>query len=279
MILHLAGILLRRQDTKMKTDQWEIGGREWNKLLASLISHIDMPNFPHKVIECLSYIFDFDTHLIATYKKQYKPIVVSSSHDDDGSILRLFINKAYLWDPLFKAISSNVDSGLYRLQDLAPLNFEKSDQYGACFGDFGLQDEVIFLIRLEDVSFTISLGRTARLGAISRLELNRLRAVTPLIHSVCLQFWRSQSMRYVHDVSSEKSYSLMMGAFGANILTPRQSDVTSLLLQGKDSKEIADMLSISIGTLKVHRKNIYEKLNISSQAELFVCFIQYLRGS
>ena len=42
------------------------------------------------------------------------------------------------------------------------------------------------------------------------------------------------------------------------------------------SISIATLLNISVGTVKVHRKNIYAKLEISSQSELFSLFLPLL---
>ncbi len=59
--------------------------------------------------------------------------------------------------------------------------------------------------------------------------------------------------------------------FGTQITT-RESDVLRLLLSGFSNKEIAGKLSLSTETIKVHRRNIYAKLNIKSQSELFARF-------
>lgn len=51
-------------------------------------------------------------------------------------------------------------------------------------------------------------------------------------------------------------------------LTIRELDVFRLLLQGKNNKEIADDLYISVGTVKAHTHNIFVKCNVSSKVEL-----------
>lgn len=52
-------------------------------------------------------------------------------------------------------------------------------------------------------------------------------------------------------------------------LTPRQKEVAALLLNGKDAKQIAEELKISVHTANFHIKNLYKKFDISSRAELF----------
>lgn len=54
-----------------------------------------------------------------------------------------------------------------------------------------------------------------------------------------------------------------------NQLTDREVQTAILLLAGHSSKAIAAQLAISPETVKVHRRNLYEKLNVSSQAEVF----------
>ena len=48
---------------------------------------------------------------------------------------------------------------------------------------------------------------------------------------------------------------------------------------GPTVREIGRHFHISTGTVKMHRKNIYGKLGISSQSELFSRFISYLSGA
>jgi DNA-binding NarL/FixJ family response regulator len=50
-------------------------------------------------------------------------------------------------------------------------------------------------------------------------------------------------------------------------LTNREKEILSLLSQGKSFKLIAADLAISIDTVRVHIKNIYEKLQVHTQTE------------
>jgi len=50
-------------------------------------------------------------------------------------------------------------------------------------------------------------------------------------------------------------------------LTPRESEILTLLTRGYRSKEVADELAIGIQTVHTHLRNIYEKLQVRSRAE------------
>ncbi len=53
-----------------------------------------------------------------------------------------------------------------------------------------------------------------------------------------------------------------------SILSSREREVLQALAEGKSTKEIASMLKISVKTIETHRKQIMDKLDIHSIAEL-----------
>lgn len=54
----------------------------------------------------------------------------------------------------------------------------------------------------------------------------------------------------------------------ARLLTPREMEIFHLVLSRLRNKHVAEKLSISEGTVKVHLHNIYEKLDVSGRLEL-----------
>lgn len=57
-------------------------------------------------------------------------------------------------------------------------------------------------------------------------------------------------------------------------LTSREIDLINLLLNGDDTKTVSDKLFISTNTVKYHSKNLFEKLNVKTRAELSSIFIK-----
>jgi DNA-binding NarL/FixJ family response regulator len=57
-------------------------------------------------------------------------------------------------------------------------------------------------------------------------------------------------------------------------LTTREREVVKLIAEGKSSREIADLLCISIRTAENHRANIMRKLNLNKAADLVRYAIQ-----
>ena len=66
----------------------------------------------------------------------------------------------------------------------------------------------------------------------------------------------------------EENISLSVNLPQKELLTPREREITELLLQGYTNKQIADMLHISENTMKTHTRNIYSKLNVANKREL-----------
>jgi DNA-binding NarL/FixJ family response regulator len=59
-----------------------------------------------------------------------------------------------------------------------------------------------------------------------------------------------------------------------NQLSNREREVFQLIGEGKTTRNIADLLCVSISTIKSHRANIMEKLNIDAPAKLIHLAIQ-----
>ena len=75
----------------------------------------------------------------------------------------------------------------------------------------------------------------------------------------------TQSMARVVDRLQEQENS--RGEF-VDRLSPREQEVTRLVMEGLNNKDIATRLSLSVGTIKIHLHNIYEKLGIRSRLQL-----------
>ncbi|WP_286237761.1 helix-turn-helix domain-containing protein [Neptuniibacter halophilus] len=248
------------------------------KHLASLIDHTRLRSFPKALEDYLSTLCHFDTILMVTFKKSLRPIILHPSDPAEQSpTLRNYLSKAYVLDPLFNSIQAGNTPQVSRLVEIAPDSFETSEYYQNCYKNFDLVDEINLIIELnQGVNCSISLGRKTNLGTITRAELHRLQEAYPVINALVRQFWLSQSQEYVKYEKSDSAMKQALNTFGSGVLTRREQEISGLILQGHSSKAIASMLNISLGTVKVHRKNIHTRLNTSTQSEIFTLFLAHL---
>jgi DNA-binding NarL/FixJ family response regulator len=70
--------------------------------------------------------------------------------------------------------------------------------------------------------------------------------------------------------TAERAFAPSGDAVGET-LTPREMEIVRMVGQGLRNKAIAERLSISEGTVKVHLHNIYEKLKVDGRLELVLC--------
>ena len=71
--------------------------------------------------------------------------------------------------------------------------------------------------------------------------------------------------------TAERAFSSSGGDGTGDALTPREIEIVRMVGQGLRNKAIAERLSISEGTVKVHLHNIYEKLKVDGRLELVLC--------
>jgi two-component system, NarL family, response regulator NreC len=87
-------------------------------------------------------------------------------------------------------------------------------------------------------------------------------------------FWFSAGIRPLIDrmLLEELVRQLQQQASGDSYqsLTPREREIMSYMVQGKTSKEIANMLALSVYTVDTHRSRIFQKLNLHSVADLIL---------
>lgn len=248
------------------------------KDLGALTNHIRVPSFPIALEGVLSNLCYFDTIIIVTYKKALKPLLIHPSDPSEQShTLRMYLNKAYLLDPLFNAIQHGIAPGVYRLVDMSPDSFEETEYYQTCYRNFDLVDEINILVELDAATTcTVSLGRQKAVGSIRRTELNNLKSVFPMLEALIRQFWLTQAGEFVERESSTGPLKYALKTFAHGVLTTREQEILGLLLKGHSSKSIANELGISAGTVKVHRKNIHARLDTSTQSEIFTLFLSHL---
>jgi DNA-binding NarL/FixJ family response regulator len=55
-----------------------------------------------------------------------------------------------------------------------------------------------------------------------------------------------------------------------DLLSTREKEILRVLASGKNNREVADLLHISVATVETHRNNIFQKLNLHNLAELIL---------
>ncbi len=166
---------------------------------------------------------------------------------------------------------------MYRLADIAPDEFEEGEYFRQFYQQSNLVDEIGYLLKFDGIGHIHLSAAVVR--PFEESDLRNFEVMTPWIMALLEQQWKPEFFQRKQRIErSQKSGNLagLLEKFGGSMLTNRESEVAQLLLRGYSNKSIARSLEISPETIKVHRRNLYGKLEISTHAELFTLFIDSL---
>ncbi|MGH3981020.1 MAG: response regulator [Pseudonocardiaceae bacterium] len=89
------------------------------------------------------------------------------------------------------------------------------------------------------------------------------RAADRDIVEACRAAMRGEPFRYPTTLRASAR-----GELTSSTLTPRESEIVKLIAEGHSSRQIGDMLVISVKTVDRHRANIFDKLGMRHRGEL-----------
>lgn len=235
--------------------------------LARLTTVIDAVATRHFYPHLLAYLerfFAFDNALVYAFEQDRPPCcLLKAEKENSDRVNALYQQGAYLQDPFYHALNDGRQGDIFTLRQLAPRGFYHSDYYRNFYRKTGWRDEAGIVLQLTPQRrLGVFFGSSRRTVALRQPRQQELREALMLVRSVA---------RLHGDVVPDAAPATPCdrGATARATLTPREREIVDLILAGQGSPQIAERLFISLGTVKNHRKNIYGKLGIGSQAELF----------
>ena len=257
-------------------------GLHWLALLRDALPPVaestGTAQFAARLIEVLGRVLQFDWWMVMVYRQHANPEMLCENFSGSWRArgLTTYVGGFYVLDPFYIMSLSLGHPEVCRLGDIAPDGFLDSEYHRAHYASGRIGDEVNYLWPLETgVTLAVSLERSEQGARFSDTDVTHLEAVQPLLYALACKHWsmvRSRSAP-ARDLELGRMVQEAAANFGHKLLTPRECEVVKLVLRGFSTKLISQSLGISPGTVKVHRENIYAKLGVSSQAELFNLFI------
>lgn len=256
---------------------------DWAGPAAAVLGALGTPDLPRALAELLRQVAPFSHTVTFRYQGPARPVVL---HDDFPAAKRqVFVTDyqagPYLLDPFYLAATKPVAPGLYRLREIAPDRFYQGEYFRNYYARTGLAEEIAYLAHLQGGRVAVmSLMRTER--PFSQREFGALRAIFPFVAAAAGRHWASRSGRRADRAGTRGGAPEVLrdrdaaGLFGEGVLTPREREVAEFTLRGHSSESTGRILGIAPGTVRIHRRNIYAKLRITSQGELFSRFLDTL---
>jgi DNA-binding CsgD family transcriptional regulator len=217
-------------------------------------------------------LVDFDFTMVFAYRGTATPLVLGDTLD--AARHRIIVNDyaagPFMLDPFFRLVGEGRRSGCYRLHAIAPDHFRRSEYFRVHYSRTGIGEEIgVFFDLGGGLTGVTSFARWNNSPAVVRSEREILEAMAPAIGALCAGHWAS--LHGVREPPQQSAEAAGQSRFRA--LSMREREIVTMILQGHSTESIALQLDISPGTVKIHRKNIYRKMRISTQAELFAAFM------
>lgn len=239
--------------------------------LDRLTMAIGEDSFGEVLADTARAIGDAEHVMIFAFSPRQPPRAVVSVGAVPRAIADRYAESLYLLDPNYPEVRS------YRSNTAHWFTFD-----GGGYGDTlrekflldgGISDVGAFVVCEDSVSYYVLLLRTGgRVFAAAQhwlfRQVGELIAASVRKHFSYMHALRGQNQFLMSRVLADSP------AFAG--ITPRERLVCIGILTGHTSESIALNLSISINSVLTYRKRLYEKLEISSQNELFVLVIAAL---
>lgn len=227
----------------------------------------------------------FDSWVAMIFHPEKSPTVLYEGDSDleEDLLFDEYIRVFYALDPFYVFSMRGIMPGLYRLDEVAPEYFRQTEYFRSYFARNVVSDELQFLYPLShgDV-VSLSLGTERR---FNEDEVGKLCIYSPWILVMleravilCQPPASSEKTPEKDNAPGEQAKKIANGigelesrlrSNGVWHLTEREIRTALLILSGYSTKNIARLMGISPDTVKVHRRNLYRKLGVSTQAGVF----------
>jgi DNA-binding CsgD family transcriptional regulator len=253
---------------------------KWMTAVAGIIESTRGKEIADGLIEAIDAVVEHEGTALIAFHANSSPDVLHHTLEPAGRkhYLERYLDGPYLLDPLYQLALRTKTATLCRFRDELPDRFRSSEYYRQYCERTHLLDEMDYLVRVSrSTTVALVIGRRNRM--FSKAELQRLELIEPLVHATIRRIWRAWVSRSGDGKGKDDVHRRLTECFenfGKSVLTRREREISQLLLRGHSSKSIARELRIAPGTVMVHKRNLFGKLGISSQYELFSLLIDDL---
>ena len=262
--------------------------RIFTKHISNAIDAVGKDRLPALLIKLVKFRIKIDAAILIIYRPECKPVLLSSTFKEKRAKLGLsnYINDTYVLNPAYLSFKKGETRGITKITEISGKDSIKSAHYTNYKIKEARDEDLGFLTegwpeRLEEISILFDLpnkemGELAifkkKISGFNKIDLNTLQILEPLIYSILKNHWTTTRDNTIFK-NPRSNQNKRYENFGEKILSPREIEVAQLIFEGHSGNSIAANLDIAITTVKSHRKNMYKKLGIGSQQELFSRYI------
>lgn len=253
----------------------------WSRRVADCLEAGDAAETPARLAVALKDLVPFDYATGYVLMRESAPLCIHEEFPQDLEPVK-YSESPYLLDPLYERFLDGTLPLCCPLKDIMPDSFEASDYYRYYYSHINAFDEYSFNVPIDgDTTIHFAMTRVGKATRFDRRESSILAAVAPLVSSILSAYYRAQHVTLSGPQGAEKGFhahlSDVLENFGKAILTRREREIIHLTMRGHSDKMTARKLNITPGTVRNHKKNIFAKLGVSSQGQVFGLFLEVLQ--
>jgi DNA-binding CsgD family transcriptional regulator len=241
---------------------------------ARLVLAIGAPGFAERLLDAAGVCLAHDAAALMIFQPTAPPAVLVDRlrPAERAWLYGDYLSGVYALSPFFRAARKLKAPRVARVREIAPKGFAQSEYHRRYFALIGVDDMIGLLIptnRAETVF--VSFSRSTGSRRFTTADAKALSASADFLAAAVTRHCQIAGPLASRHIPAAAAPIVHKPAPSG--LTAREAQVVNLMLEGHSARAIGEALKISNETVRVHRRNIYEKLGISSQGELFRWFL------
>lgn len=237
--------------------QFSLNEKSYQKILSFMDDiKVEDNNFRKEVLLAFEKLFGFhkmNFWLCDEQNNLFDPVTINIDKD----ITKDYLDNYLEADPVLPHKLKHIipKRRVIGLLDLPKIEYEKNDYFNSFMKKYGIYNNTaIFLVKDSQVVGLVDISSRNK----KKINENKV---------MCLEIIsRYLAQRFHEHLLLKKTGNF----FFENSLTPREREVLRYVQKGFSNKQIADMLFISVNTVKKHVQSLYDKFEVNNRTSL--CF-------
>lgn len=258
--------------------------------LGTAVELVGDPTFYGELLAVLGSRLDADLAMVMRYSQRDAPEYLLH----DGLMvehMELYLRGLYRVDPIYRLCRAKLGRGVKDLTEVSTPAERAGDYFNVFLRLTGMSDDLAILLPIDDQQ-SIGLVYERKINFSTR-EIKEMRGLFALIESLHRLHQKSMRQRLAAGIKQVGAieglerirnppglppidFKAALDAFLREQFTPRERDIVRLVLFGYPSAKIGERLKLSVNTIKNHKKRLYRKLDITTERELFLNFVNFL---
>lgn len=248
--------------------------------LARAVDGLGGGSFHRLLLDALTPLLPWSYRYVFVYRRDGPPLIPYFEGIDRSWIDR-YLAGYFRFDPFYRLCLSSSPEGVLLLRDHMPPG-GSGFRYDAFLHDIDVIDDVVLMLP-DGAGATVALTWDRSGERFPAEALDALREASPLALALQRAHRERTGAQAVPLATAAAppgplSFEETVAGFLPEALTPRERDIVRLALNGFDNAAIARRLGIGDQVVRNRKRGIYDKLDITSERELFRLFLDHVMG-